>query len=108
MIDFNVLWQSILSELETIYSEDTFQEVFEPLTSIHHEDHGVLFIIVPNAFIKNRIQRLYVNTIQDISKKLYAEPLRFKFILADDSPLSSRRWPCDWKTSTTSILHRSP
>ena len=84
MIDFNVLWQSILSELETIYSEDTFQEVFEPLTSVHHEDHGVLFIIVPNAFIKNRIQRLYVNTIQDISKKLYSEPLRFKFILADE------------------------
>jgi chromosomal replication initiator protein len=84
MTDFNVLWQSILSELELIYSEDTFQEVFEPLHSVHHEQHGVLFIVVPNAFIKNRIQRLYLNTIQEISKKLYAQPLRFKFILIDE------------------------
>ena len=68
MDNYNILWQTILSELEQTYDEDTFGEVFEPLQTIHQVLNSVIYILVPNEFIKNRIQRLYLSKIQDLAQ----------------------------------------
>ena len=81
MSEFDTLWQTILSELEQTYDEDTFSEVFEPLKKIHQVINNVLYVVVPNEFIKNRIQRLYLSKIQDLAQNYSGETLRFKFVL---------------------------
>jgi chromosomal replication initiator protein len=84
MNKYDLLWQSILTELELIYNDDVFQEVFEPLKSIHHYDHGNVYVVVQNEFIKNRIQRLYLNKIHELAESLLDETVRFKFVLDSD------------------------
>ena len=84
MNNYDILWQTILSELEQTYDEDTFAEVFEPLQNIHHVNNNVIYIVAPNEFIKNRIQRLYLSKIQDLALKNSGETLRFKFVLESE------------------------
>jgi len=81
---YNSVWNSVLEELEVVYSEDTFQEVFEPLESIARVDKNLIYIVVSNEFVKNRIQRLYLSTIERIAKKYHEKPLRFLFVLEDE------------------------
>lgn len=84
MDNYDILWQTILSELEQTYDEDTFSEVFEPLQTIHQILNNVIYILVPNEFIKNRIQRLYLSKIQDLAQIHSGETLRFKFLLESE------------------------
>ena len=84
MNNYDILWQTILSELEQTYDEDAFAEVFEPLQNIHHVNNNVIYIVTPNEFIKNRIQRLYLSKIQDLALKNSGETLRFKFVLESE------------------------
>ena len=41
---YNSVWNSVLEELEVVYSEDTFHEVFEPLESIARVDKNLVYI----------------------------------------------------------------
>jgi len=82
--NYDILWQTILSDLEQTYDEDTFGEVFEPLQTIHQVLNNVIYILVPNEFIKNRIQRLYLSKIQDLAQIHSGETLRFKFLLENE------------------------
>ncbi len=84
MNNYDILWQTILSELEQTYDEDAFAEVFEPLQNIHHVNNNVIYIVTPNEFIKNRVQRLYLSKIQDLALKNSGETLRFKFVLESE------------------------
>ncbi len=84
MNNYDILWQTILSDLEQTYDEDTFGEVFEPLQTIHQVLNNVIYILVPNEFIKNRIQRLYLSKIQDLAQIHSGETLRFKFLLENE------------------------
>lgn len=84
MNNYDILWQTILSELEQTYDEDTFAEVFEPLQNVHQVSNNVIYIVTPNEFIKNRIQRLYLSKIQDLALKNSGETLRFKFVLESE------------------------
>jgi len=81
---YDLLWQTILSDLEQTYDEDTFGEVFEPLQNIHQVLNNVIYILVPNEFIKNRIQRLYLSKIHELAQTHSGEALRFKFLLESE------------------------
>jgi chromosomal replication initiator protein len=80
MNTYDVLWQKILTELELIFNEETFQEVFEPLKSTHKYANGYVYVLVPNDFIKNRINRFYIDKINDLATKFNQSPIRFKFV----------------------------
>ena len=84
---YDELWQKILYELESIYNEDIFSEVFEPLKSIKCVKNGLVYIVVPSAFIKGRINQLYSNRIHDLAESFKpSDPVRFKFVLEDEVP----------------------
>lgn len=80
MNTYNLLWQKILAELESTFNEETFTEVFQPLTSTHKYANDHVYVLVPNEFIKNRINRLYLTKINDLAQKLHQSPIRFKFV----------------------------
>lgn len=84
MTVYNQLWQKILNDLETIFSEETFTDVFEPLKETQKYLNGYVYVEVPSEFIKNRINRFYLNKINDLASKYHNEPVRFKFVTHED------------------------
>ncbi|MFA5560184.1 MAG: chromosomal replication initiator protein DnaA [Acholeplasmataceae bacterium] len=77
---YDTLWLKILHDLENIFNEETFSDVFEPLKSTHKYVNGYIYVLVPNDFIKNRINRLYLSKINELAEKYHDETVRFKFV----------------------------
>ena len=84
MNTYDKLWNDILEELEQIYTEEVYNEIFAPITSTHKYQNGLVFVIVPSLFIKNRISRIYATKINELAEKIYGQPIRFKFVVADE------------------------
>jgi chromosomal replication initiator protein len=80
MNTYDLLWQKILNELEVTFSEETFTEVFESLKSTHKYANDHVYVLVPNEFIKTRINKLYLTKINDLAQKFNQAPIRFKFV----------------------------
>jgi chromosomal replication initiator protein len=80
MNTYDLLWQKILNELEQTFSEETFTEVFESLKSTHKYVNDHVYVLVPNEFIKTRINKLYLTKINDLAQKFNQAPIRFKFV----------------------------
>ncbi|TVP86234.1 MAG: chromosomal replication initiator protein DnaA [Acholeplasmataceae bacterium] len=80
MNTYDLLWQRILTDLESTFNEETYVEVFEPLKSTHKYANGLVYVLVPNEFIKNRVNRLYLSKINELAVKHHKENIRFKFV----------------------------
>src|SRR5690554_2045769 len=81
---YDSLWQYILKELNKSYSDVIYQEVFEPITNVHKFHNGLLFMVVPSLHIKNRINRFYINKINELAENISDQKLRFKFITKEE------------------------
>jgi len=77
---YDELWQKILVELENTLEEETFQDTFEQLKTTHKYANGNVFILVPNDFIKNRINQFYLLKINELAEFYHDEKIRFKFV----------------------------
>ncbi len=80
MNTYEELWQQILHDLELTLAEDTYQELFEPIRSIHKYANGHIYMIAPNDFIKNRISRLFLTKINALANQYHDQTVRFKFV----------------------------
>ncbi|MBE0700418.1 MAG: chromosomal replication initiator protein DnaA [Acholeplasmataceae bacterium] len=80
MNTYDLLWQRILNDLEVIFNEETYADVFDPLKSTHKYANGYVYVLVPSEFIKNRINRLYLSKINELALKYHKESVRFKFV----------------------------
>jgi len=74
----------IRHDLEYIFSEETFNDVFEPLKETLKYSNNHVYVVVPNEFIKNRINRFYLNKINDLATKYHGKPIRFKFVIESE------------------------
>lgn len=52
MNEYDQLWQQILNDLENIFSEELYIDVFDPLKKTHKFSNGQVYVLVPNEFIK--------------------------------------------------------
>ena len=78
------LWAETLKELEREVNEDTFSELFQSLTEIYKFDKGILYVICPYAFNKQRIEKYFKGTIDSILSKLAQEPIHLKLYNKED------------------------
>src|SRR5690554_1643471 len=85
MSPYDNLWHTILKDLEKLYNEETYSELFHPLTSTHKYNNGLITLVVANDFLKNRINKLYISKINELALKYSKDPVRFKFITEDES-----------------------
>ena len=81
---YDELWHKIRHDLEYIFSEETFNDVFEPLKETLKYSNNHVYVVVPNEFIKNRINRFYLNKINDLATKYHGKPIRFKFVIESE------------------------
>src|SRR5690554_3351911 len=77
---YDDLWQKILVELENTLEEETYQDTFEQLKQTHKYANGHIFVLVPNDFIKNRINQFYLLKINELAEYFHTEKVRFKFV----------------------------
>ena len=75
MKEFDALWQSILDTLRSSYSDEIYEDLFEPLSSVKKVSGGYIYIIAPSDYIKERIKRLYLTRINALAKELYKKEL---------------------------------
>src|SRR5690606_11887920 len=94
------LWQTILQHLEKLYNEETYNELFLPVTSTFKDQNGLLTMVVANEFLKNRINKLYIAKINELATKHSNTPVRLKFIALDEvveEPTTDRKLTIDYR-----------
>ncbi len=95
------LWQTILKDLERLYNEETYNELFSPVTSTFKEQNGLITMVVENDFLKNRINKLYIGKINELATKYSKTPVRFKFIsqseVEPEPTLTDRKLTIDYR-----------
>jgi len=74
------LWTKTKYFLEQGVGEKLFHEYFEPVEEMVKFENNTIYMKAPNNFVKNRIDKLFLNKINDYVKKINDENLRFKFI----------------------------
>ncbi len=75
------LWEKTKENLASCYREDTFKETFEDVKEVIKFQNGTIFVLVPNIYIKTKINSIYIEKINDVLKKYTDEKLKFKFVL---------------------------
>ena len=51
------------------FDNDTFNEVFRPCT-VHEFRNGYIVVLVPNSYLKTRLNKLYINQINDLLSEI--------------------------------------
>lgn len=96
----STLWQTILQDLEKLYNEETYNELFLPVTSTFKDQNGLLTMVVANEFLKNRINKLYIAKINELATKYSSTPVRLKFISQEEvieEPVADRKLTIDYR-----------
>lgn len=74
-MDYKKLWESALAEIEVEVSKATFNTWFKD-TRVANQEAGVVFLSVPNAFVKewlaNKYHRLILKTLRNFSEHIRA------------------------------------
>lgn len=102
MSPYDNLWQTILMDLERLYNEEIYVELFQPLTSTYKYQNGLITMVVGSEYIKNRINKLYIGKINELATKYSDNPVRFKFVSQDEitpveEPVHERKISLDYR-----------
>ena len=65
--------------LNEMMDETNFQDTFGEVKHVSKEENGIIYVITPSPFIKNKINSIYSKTISDILSNLTTRKLKFKF-----------------------------
>ncbi|KAB8122090.1 MAG: chromosomal replication initiator protein [Candidatus Phytoplasma cynodontis] len=95
------IWFNIFNNLSLIYSEEVFKANFSYIKKPYKIEKGIFFILVENEFIKQKMYNIYLNTIEEISKKYTNEKISFKFITYDDEIIQKDKNKKDLKEKKT-------
>lgn len=85
MKKYQDLWDNILEELSKNYSEDIFNEIFGETKSVIKYTNGLVYVLVPSVYIQTKINYTYSQKIKNIVDSLIDEPIKFKFVTAEEA-----------------------
>src|SRR5690554_3738697 len=78
------LWEQTLNVLKQELDESDYSVLFSEADQIYKVENNFIYIIVPNALTKYRIEKFYINKLNDIVASLSDSLIKFKFILKDE------------------------
>ena len=78
------LWNKTLEILKKDMDEQDFSALFSEVNEIYKVEGNYIYLIVPNALTKFRIEKFYINRLNEILSTLSGELVKFKFVLKDD------------------------
>ena len=85
MDSYQNLWNQILTLLEESIGTDKFNEIFSECKNVNKVDNDKIFIVVPNALTKYRIENYFLKKIREILPLISDKQLSFKFILPEEA-----------------------
>ena len=84
MNEYLNLWNETLQYLKEETAPNDFDSLFANITEIAKVENSYIYMIVPNALVKYRIERFYQEKINNFVKKIFSTPVGFKFITEKD------------------------
>jgi chromosomal replication initiator protein len=85
MEDSLKLWQQTLLTLKNDLDEADFMGLFSEANEVFKNENNLIYIIVPNALVKFRIEKFYQEKLNKICASIAKTQCRFKFILREDA-----------------------
>ena len=67
---YEKLWQQILGELQSIYTQETYDDYFGNLNEIYKYQNNHIYIIVENEWTKRRINDVHLMKINSLAKNI--------------------------------------
>ncbi len=83
LVDNSKLWENVLVEIELAVSKANFSTWFKG-TYISKQEDGVVFVSVPNAFVKDWLNNKYHNTILKILRNFSEQVRALEYIVTKD------------------------
>ena len=80
------LWQAVLGEVELSISRGNFVTWFKNTSLVQHDDQAVI-VGVPNVFIKQQLERKYVDLLRETLKKNGMAPKELIFKIQAMAPI---------------------
>lgn len=78
------LWVKTKYYLQKSVGEKTFKELFEHIHEVSRVEQETLFLVVANNFLKTRIDKLFLNKMNDYVNTLSKDLVRFRIVLKED------------------------
>ncbi|NLH54251.1 MAG: chromosomal replication initiator protein DnaA [Acholeplasmataceae bacterium] len=78
------LWKKTLEVLKKEMDEQDFAALFSEVSEIYKVEGNYIYLLVPNALTKFRIEKFYNNRLNEILSTLTDSLVKFKFVLKDD------------------------
>ena len=78
------LWQIVKSKLETIYPGQFFEDTFKKIEKVYRIHNNYIYLIVSNQLIKYKIEKFYLNQMNQILCENTEEKMGFKLILEEE------------------------
>lgn len=78
------LWQTVKFKLESMYPGQVYQDTFKNIEKIYRVHNNYIYLIVSNQFIKYKIEKFYLDQMNQILCDNTEEKMGFKLILEDE------------------------
>lgn len=79
------LWSEVKTKLRDSYDKEVFADTFDVIQGVHKISNGYIYLVVSNAVVKYRIEKIYLSKMDDIASKLTNETVKFKIITQADA-----------------------
>ncbi len=80
---YQQLWNRVLQQAEEEFEEQTFSEIFA-CCKYEKFENSYIFVITPNEYIKNKLNKFYNNKINEMIEKFTNDNIKIKFVLNSD------------------------
>lgn len=79
------LWNKVKRELanQNIVAEEVYDELITPINEVYKETNTTVFLVVSNNLTKFRLEKFYLNAINNLFLEFSEENKRIKFITKD-------------------------
>lgn len=81
---YQELWQKTKNHLANCYSETTFNDTFSKVNSVVKFQNNIIYVLVPNNYIKTKINHTYIEKINEVLNTFTNEKLKFKFVCENE------------------------
>ena len=77
--------EQTLSQVEKGMNQDDFDDLFKDVKEIHKFENDHIFVVVPDALTKFKIEKFHSKKMNDILSSVAREVCRYKFITKDEA-----------------------
>ncbi len=84
MDNAEILWQTVKSKLESAYSKQVFEDTFQQINKIYRVHNNYIYLVVSNQFVKYKIEKFYLDQMNQLLCENTPEKMGFKLILEEE------------------------